>query len=178
MAGGVLPVLKHIPGHGRASVDSHLDLPRVATGLDELDASDFAPFRALADLPLGMTAHIVFDAVERERPATASPAVIRLIRERIGFGGLLMTDDIAMQALAGSMAERTEAALAAGCDLVLHCNGVMSEMEAVAGAAGGLRAETAARAGDALAWRRAPDTVDLAALDAELSGLIGRQALV
>ncbi|MCA8881605.1 MAG: glycoside hydrolase family 3 protein [Rhodobacteraceae bacterium] len=178
MAGGVLPVLKHIPGHGRATVDSHLDLPRVAAGLDELDASDFAPFRALADLPLGMTAHIVFDAVDRARPATASPDAIRLIRERIGFDGLLMTDDIAMQALAGNMAERTEAALAAGCDLVLHCNGVMSEMEAVAEAAGPLGSEARVRAEAALAQRRVPDAVDLAVLDAELSGLIGRRALV
>lgn len=178
MAGGVLPVLKHIPGHGRASVDSHLTLPRVEAPLDALEASDFAAFRALADLPMGMTAHIVFDAVDPDRPATQSPAAIRLIRDRIGFDGLLMTDDIGMQALAGGMAARAAASLAAGCDLVLHCNGRMDEMTEVAEAAGRLRPEAGRRAAAALALRRAPDAADLAGMAAELAGLVGGRALV
>lgn len=182
LAGGVLPVLKHLPGHGRATVDSHLSLPRVEAPLAELEASDFAAFRALANLPLGMTAHIVFTAVDPLLPATQSPDAIRLIREGIGFGGLLMTDDIAMQALVGGMADRARASLAAGCDLVLHCNGRMDEMQAVASAAGRMGDDAARRAGAALALRRSPAPADEAALRAELSdlvgGLIGGQALV
>lgn len=130
---GVLPVAKHIPGHGRAQVDSHKLLPRVGAPLDELIAADFAPFKALSDCPFGMTAHIVYDAIDRDRPATLSPAVINtVIRGMIGFEGLLMTDDLSMQALSGSLADRAKGALAAGCDLILHCNGDMDEMQQVA----------------------------------------------
>ncbi len=132
---GVLPVIKHLPGHGRAQVDSHKLLPRVATPLEELAATDFAPFRALAHCPLGMTAHIIYAAIDPELPATLSPTVIRdIIRTDIDFGGLLMTDDLSMQALSGTMADRAKNALAAGCDLILHCNGDMGEMQQVAGA--------------------------------------------
>ncbi len=122
--GGVLPVIKHIPGHGRARADSHLELPVVDAPRAELEAQDFIPFRADADLPLGMTAHVVYTAIDPERPGTLSKAVVEgIIRGVIGFDGLLMTDDISMKALSGGFRERAEAALAAGCDVVLHCNG-------------------------------------------------------
>lgn len=149
---GVLPVVKHIPGHGRAVVDSHGELPRVTASLDALRETDFAAFRALASQPLGMTAHVVYEALD-DRPATLSPAVIDLIRDEIGFGGLLMTDDISMGALSGSVAGRSAAAIASGCDLVLHCNGDLAEMEAVAGAAGRLTKRAETRAEAALAAR-------------------------
>ncbi|PWR03116.1 beta-hexosaminidase [Meridianimarinicoccus roseus] len=176
LAGGVLPVLKHLPGHGRATVDSHLDLPRVTAPLDELRRTDFAAFRALADLPLGMTAHIVFDALDPDAPATQSAASMACIRDEIGFGGLVMTDDLSMRALRGTVAERAARSLAAGCDVILHCNGDLPEMEAVAGAAGQLSAGAATRAGWALAARRAPDAADIPALEAELAVLSGQAA--
>jgi beta-N-acetylhexosaminidase len=131
---GVAPVLKHIPGHGRATVDSHLALPIVTTSLDELERTDFVPFNALKDLPYAMTAHVVYTALDAENCATFSPIVIRYIREKIGFKGILMSDDLSMKALAGSFENRTKRALAAGCDLILHCNGEMDEMQAIASA--------------------------------------------
>ena len=141
--GGILPVLKHIPGHGRATCDSHEALPIVKASLTELEQSDFKPFRALADLPLGMTAHITYTALDAERVATLSPTVISFIRQSIGFDGLLMSDDLSMKALTGTYEERTAQTLAAGCDLVLHCNGKMDEMQSVA-------AESIPLTGDAL----------------------------
>lgn len=171
LAAGVLPVVKHMPGHGRAAGDTHLDLPTVTDDLETLMASDFAVFRALADLPMAMTAHIVFSAVD-ERPATCSPPMIRLIRERIGFAGLLMTDDLGMEALSGTKAERAAAAIAAGCDIALHCKGDVAEMQSVADAAGEMGAAVRARAAAALAARCAPDPVDIAALEAEHSSLL------
>lgn len=133
LAGGVLPVIKHIPGHGRAGVDSHLSLPVVDTPAADLERVDFAPFHALRHLPLAMTAHVVYSAYDADRPATTSPLVIdKVIRRHIGFDGLLMSDDLSMEALSGTLAERAKASLDAGCDLVLHCNGKMAEMEAVA----------------------------------------------
>lgn len=170
LAGGVLPVIKHIPGHGRATVDSHKGLPRVDAPRADLEA-DLAPFRALADLPLGMTAHVVYDAVDPGAPATTSAKAIGLIRDAVGFDGLLMTDDIGMGALSGSVADRAAAAMAAGCDVILHCNGDMPEMEAVVTAAGALSAASQRRAEAACAARRLPDAVDIAALDAELQAL-------
>jgi beta-N-acetylhexosaminidase len=167
LAGGVLPVIKHIPGHGRASADSHKDLPVVTAPLAALEAQDFAPFRALADLPLAMTAHIRFTALD-DAPATQSPALIGLIRDTIGFSGLLMTDDISMEALSGPVAARARASLGAGCDVILHCNGERREMEAIAVEAGRMGAQAAARAEAALARRIAPATIDMAALEAEL----------
>jgi beta-N-acetylhexosaminidase len=159
IAGGVLPVIKHIPGHGRARVDSHKALPVVEAGWDELDARDFAPFKALSDMPMAMTAHVVYATADRKRPATTSKRVMRgMIREAIGFDGLLISDDISMKALKGSLRERTEAALSAGCDMVLHCTGVLSEMKAVAGAAGALKGRSAMRAAAALA--RLPKAVE------------------
>ena len=157
--GGVLPVIKHLPGHGRALADSHEHLPRVTASLVELRQSDFLPFRSMRDAPLGMTAHIVYDAIDPDRCATLSPQAIRLIRDELAFDGLLMTDDVSMHALTGPMAERAASALAAGCDLVLHCNGDMGEMEAVAGAVTALTGAAQRRSDRALALRAAPAPV-------------------
>ncbi len=135
IAGGVLPVIKHIPGHGRSKADSHQHLPVVETPLAELDRIDFEPFRVLSDMPMAMSAHVVFTAIDAKNPATTSRTAIRqVIRGAIGFGGLLMTDDLSMKALSGDFAERTRAAQAAGCDVVLHCNGKMEEMAPIAAA--------------------------------------------
>jgi beta-N-acetylhexosaminidase len=171
LAGGVLPVLKHIPGHGRAGLDSHLDLPRVAASLADLDAGDFAPFRALNDLPMAMTAHVVYDAIAPE-PATLSRAALDVIRKRIGFGGLVMTDDISMRALSGDPAALTRASLDAGCDVVLLCNAALDVRAAVAGAAGRMTPQAQARAEAALACRRPPLPLDIAAAEADLSRLM------
>jgi beta-N-acetylhexosaminidase len=173
--GGVLPVMKHMPGHGRATIDTHLDLPRVTDAAEDLLRSDFAAFRALADLPLGMTAHIVFSAYD-DQPATCSAPMIRVIRDQIGFGGLLMTDDLSMQALSGTIGERAAASRRAGCDVMLHCNGNLGDMQAVAAASGVLAGAALARAEAALAARRTPDTADPKALDAELAQLVRDQA--
>lgn len=171
LAGGILPVVKHMPGHGRSAADTHLDLPTVTTPREELAAVDFAPFRALADLPMAMTAHIVFAAYDR-RPATQSAEMIRVIRQEIGFGGLLLTDDLNMEALSGTLASRTSASMAAGCDIALHCKGDMAQMVEVAGACGAMRPDTLTRAAAALSRRRDPGPVDIAALEAEFSGLL------
>ena len=173
--GGVLPVLKHIPGHGRATADSHHRLPTVDTTAEELDRTDFAAFRPLADLPMAMTAHVVFSALDAAQPATTSATIIdRVIRESIGFQGLLMSDDVSMNALAGSIAERTRAIVAAGCDVVLHCNGKLDEMRQVAAETPELQGRALARAEAALAARHAPQPFDRAAARAELETLIGR----
>jgi len=172
LAGGVLPVLKHIPGHGAARADSHTDLPHVALDRATLDRVDFAAFRALADLPLAMTAHIVFDAFGGRLPATMDPDMIRLIREDIGFGGALMTDDLSMGALPGPIGTRAARAKAAGCDLILHCTGDMAEMRAVVEAAGPLDGAAKARTHAAVAARRPPDPLDIAALEDDLSRLL------
>lgn len=170
LAAGVLPVMKHMPGHGRALADSHHDLPTVTASEADLAALDFAPFRALNDLPIGMTAHIRFTALD-DAPATASPRMIGLIRDRIGFDGLLMTDDITMNALSGTQADRATASIAAGCDLVLHCNGTIAEMEPVVAAAGPMSEDAQRRADAALAQRRPPQDLDPRALMAEWRGL-------
>lgn len=175
LAGGVLPVVKHMPGHGRATTDSHHALPYTDATADDLATQDFAPFAALADLPLGMTAHVVFGALDAA-PATTSATVIGMIRETIGFGGLLMTDDLSMNALSGTVGERAAAAVAAGCDLALHCNGKPEEMAAVVAAAGRLSPAAAQRADRALAARRLPDPVDIAAAEAELRLITGGAA--
>jgi beta-N-acetylhexosaminidase len=173
--GGVLPVMKHMPGHGRATIDTHLDLPRVTDAAEDLLRNDFAAFCALADLPLGMTAHIVFSAYD-DQPATCSAPMIRVIRDQIGFGGLLMTDDLSMQALSGTIGERAATSRRAGCDVMLHCNGNLGDMQAVAAASGVLAGAALARAEAALAARRTPDTADPKALDAELAQLVRDQA--
>lgn len=131
--GGVLPVLKHIPGHGRAGSDSHERLPRVDAPLQALRDRDFRPFQALSHLPAAMTAHVVYEAIDPERPATISPVVVdRIIRGEIGFDGLLLTDDLSMHALSGDFRARADAAFRAGCDIALHCNGDLAEMRGVA----------------------------------------------
>ena len=173
--GGVLAVMKHMPGHGRAGLDTHHALPRISTGRDDLYRHDFAPFAALNDLPMAMTAHIVFEAIDAEAPATCSDTVIDLIRRDIGFQGLLMTDDISMQALTGSLCARSAAAISAGCDVVLHCNGVQLEMAEVTAAAGMLSAAAQSRAAVALAARTAPQPVDIKALRAEFDAMLRGQ---
>jgi beta-N-acetylhexosaminidase len=153
--GGVLPVIKHIPGHGRAGADSHEALPVVEATREELERIDFEPFRALADMPLAMSAHVVYTAIDPDNPATTSRTVIDdVIRGSIGFDGLLMSDDLSMKALSGSLRERARAALAAGCDVALHCNGKLDEMQAVAEAAPVLSGRARQRAEDALARLR------------------------
>jgi beta-N-acetylhexosaminidase len=152
LEGGVLPVVKHVPGHGRAGADSHEALPLVDASLAELRGRDFLPFRALADMPLAMTAHVVYRAIDAERPATTSRRVVQdIIRSEIGFDGLLMTDDLSMKALSGGFGDRAEAAFSAGCDVALHCNGDLAEMREVAAAAPALAGWALARAEAALA---------------------------
>ena len=159
--GGVLPVIKHIPGHGRARADSHLELPVVDATRAELEAVDFPPFAAMADAPMAMTAHVVYTAIDKTAPATLSKKVISsVIRKQIGFRGLLMTDDLSMKALTGSYAEKTRRALDAGCDIVLHCNGEMTQMEEVAAAAGALKGKALSRAKAALKAARKPQPFD------------------
>lgn len=172
---GVLPVVKHMPGHGRSINDTHHDLPTVTTDRATLGATDFAPFRALADLPMAMTAHIIFSAYD-DLPATQSPVLIQAIREEIGFAGLLITDDLNMQALTGSLGQRTARSMAAGCDIALHCKGDMAEMREVAAAAGEMTAAARIRATAALAQRLPAKFVDIAALEAEFSALLGEGA--
>ena len=173
--GGVLPVLKHIPGHGRATADTHFRLPTVDTSRDELMRTDFAAFQPLSDLPMAMTAHVVFSAIDPVHPATTSATMVeQVIRGAIGFQGLLMSDDVSMNALAGTIAERTQAIIAAGCDMVLHCNGNIEEMRAVAGQTPELSGRALARAGQALAARKRPQPFDRAAARAELDALIAQ----
>src|SRR5829696_2173622 len=173
--GGVLPVLKHIPGHGRAAADSHFRLPTVDTSKEELERTDFAAFQPLADLPMAMTAHVVFSALDPAHPATTSATIIRqVIRGVIGFQGLLMSDDVSMNALTGSIAERTRAIVNAGCDMVLHCNGNLDEMRDVARETPELADEALDRARRALASRREPAPFDRQAARAELDALTDR----
>jgi beta-N-acetylhexosaminidase len=177
LEGGVLPVLKHIPGHGRATADSHHALPVVEADQDTLRKSDFAAFRPLSDLPLGMTAHVVYTAIDPIAPATTSVTLVRdVIRGWLGFAGLLMSDDISMGALSGSIEARARTAIAAGCDVILHCSGELAEMQAVASAVPVLTGEAAARADAALGRRGKVPKDDLAALRAEWAALINEAA--
>ena len=175
IAGGVLPIVKHIPGHGRARGDSHLDLPVVEASADDLDARDFAPFRVLSDMPIAMTAHVVYQAFDRRRPATTSRKVIgEVIRGRIGFDGLLVSDDLSMRALSGDFTARAKASLAAGCDIVLHCNGDPAEMAAVVAGVRPLAGKARARAAAALArLARAPEPFDADAGRARFDAAFG-----
>ncbi len=155
--GGVLPVIKHMPGHGRALVDSHFALPVVNVDRKTLEATDFVPFRALRNFPIAMTGHIVFDAIDPTQPATTSKAVINeIIRDHIGFGGLLLSDDMSMKALTGDFQDLTKALYAAGCDIALHCNGVMEEASSVSSAAIELEGISLKRAENALSYLRGP----------------------
>jgi len=177
--GGILPVLKHIPGHGRATADTHFRLPVVDTDKIELERTDFAAFRPLKDLPMAMTAHVVFSAFDPAQPATTSATMIgRVIRGGIGFQGLLMSDDVSMNALAGSIAERTRAIFAAGCDMVLHCNGKLDEMRDVALNTPELSGMAASRAEKALASRRVPKSFDRNRARTELDALIEQAGTV
>ncbi len=172
--GGVLPVIKHMPGHGLSTMDSHHDLPHVDLPLDALDRDDFAPFRALNDLPMGMTAHLVYDQIDPQ-PATISSVMIQLIRDRIGFDGLIMTDDISMKALSGAPEDIARQALMAGCDVVLHCNGSFDARARVLEAAGEMTDRAQFRAEKALSMRQKPAELDIPAAEAELSALMGGQ---
>ncbi|WP_417670476.1 beta-N-acetylhexosaminidase [Roseibium sp.] len=175
LAGGVLPVLKHLPGHGRATVDSHLELPRVGASRADLEQVDFLPFERLRNYPLAMTAHILFEDIDPNTPATQSREIIEtVIRGRIGFSGCLMSDDISMKALGGNMRERCEATFAAGCDLVLHCNGELDQMQAVADVAPRLSGLTQLRCRQALVALKEPDpSFDVERVRAEFRMLLG-----
>ena len=174
-AGGVLPILKHIPGHGRATADTHFLLPVVDTPVAELDRTDFAAFRPLAGLPMAMTAHVVFSALDRAQPATTSATIIsEVIRGWIGFQGLLMSDDVSMNALEGTIAERSRASIAAGFDMILHCNGNPDEMIEVAANSPVLAGQALARADAALKARKLPQPLDRAKARAELDDLVAR----
>ncbi|MEM8628100.1 MAG: glycoside hydrolase family 3 N-terminal domain-containing protein [Pseudomonadota bacterium] len=170
--GGVLPIVKHMPGHGRATSDSHESLPKVDADLESLRRTDFKPFRALNDLPMAMTAHIVVSDID-DAPATLSPKVMEMMRDEIGFDGLIMTDDIGMKALSGDPSAIARGSLAAGCDVVLSCNAPLADRIAVAEAAGAMTDAAQRRAEAALTWRRAPQPVDIADLTSELAALMG-----
>lgn len=173
LAGGVLPVIKHLPGHGRATIDSHIALPVVAETAETLAASDWLPFRACAASPLGMTAHVLYPALDPERPATLSARIIEdVIRGAIGFQGALMSDDLCMGALGGAPATRAADAIAAGCDLALHCSGVLAESRAVLEAVPVLEGRSLRRVEDALARRSPPAPFDPAAAEARLASLL------
>jgi beta-N-acetylhexosaminidase len=172
--GGVLPVMKHMPGHGRATADSHFVLPRVEVSAQELSATDFVPFRSLNHCPLAMTAHVIYEQIDPQRPATTSPKVIRdVIRGEIGFDGLLLSDDLSMNALNGPLSARAKAALFAGCDIVLHCNGKMDEMAEVASEAKPLEGASQKRVEAALGHLSAPAAFDAEAGEARLNELLG-----
>jgi beta-N-acetylhexosaminidase len=170
MSGGVLPVMKHIPGHGRAFADTHFELPTVDTPLSELRRHDFAPFKELNHLPMAMTAHVVYSAVDPKNPATTSAKVVNdIIRGEIGFDGLLMSDDTSMKALSGDFPTKAAAILAAGCDLVLHCNGVFEEMAGIASRTTALQGKSLERAERALTYIEDRDLADETEIRAEFA---------
>ncbi len=171
LAGGVAPVIKHMPGHGRARVDSHHELPVVDAARGELD-HDFAPFAALSDLPMAMSAHLLYMAIDPKRPATASPIVVQeIMRGAIGFDGLIMSDDLSMKALKGPFDERAGAVIEAGLDIVLHCNGDLDEARAVASGAPVLAGAALRRAEAALAAIAPPRALDLEQAERELAAI-------
>lgn len=173
LEGGVIPVIKHIPGHGRARADSHAELPVVDADEGTLARTDFAPFRTLAHLPWAMTAHVLYSALDAERPATTSPRVVSdVIRGTIGFDGVLVSDDLSMEALKGDLASRARAALAAGCDLALHCTGVLAEMQAIAPVLPPLSAGATARLRRGREMVLAPHAWDRAAVAARFEELM------
>jgi beta-N-acetylhexosaminidase len=170
MAGGMLPVMKHIPGHGRAFSDTHFELPTVDTPIEELKGHDFAPFKALNHLPAAMTAHVVYSVIDPDNPATTSGKVVEeIIRGEIGFDGLLMSDDTSMKALSGDFPSKAASILAAGVDLVLHCNGVMDEMAGIASRTTVLAGKSLARAERALTFIGAGDGKDETQIRAEFA---------
>jgi beta-N-acetylhexosaminidase len=172
--GGVLPIVKHIPGHGRALADSHLALPRVGAGADALSVHDFVTFRSLNEAPIAMTAHVVYEAIDSRRPATTSPKMVQnVIRGEIGFEGLLLSDDLSMAALEGPLDVRAKQALFAGCDVVLHCNGKLDEMTEIAREAKPLAGRARQRAESALAQLRAPSEFDIEKAETRLMDMMG-----
>ena len=173
LAGGVLPVIKHIPGHGRSTLDTHFDLPRVTTTKAELMQTDFAVFKALANLPYAMTAHLIYSAIDPEKPATCSPAMMQIIRAELGYDGVVMSDDLSMKSLSGTLTQRTTSALEAGCDLVLHCNGALDEMDEICDAAGNLQGSALVRSTKALTWRTHFKRGNIEAERREHSALLG-----
>jgi len=178
MAGGVVPVIKHIPGHGRALADSHLELPVVDASRTELEANDFAPFRALRDMPAAMTAHVVFTAIDGTAPASTSAAVTQeVIRGKIGFDGLLLSDDLGMKALTGPFVDRAAAVIRAGSDVALHCGGDLAEMEAVAAGAPALTGSALRRFQACLEVTRRPQPIDIAVAEQALAGVIAHAAV-
>lgn len=175
MAGGVVPVIKHIPGHGRATADSHLDLPVVTASYEDLSRSDFVPFKALAHMPAAMTAHVVFSDIDAAHPASTSAKVTaEIIRGDIGFDGLLMSDDLSMKAIVGPMRERAGAVLKAGSDVALHCNGDLQEMRAAAEGVCELAGQAKARFARAFAVTRESEGFDRDAALRQLASLMGR----
>jgi len=175
--GGVLPVVKHIPGHGRALADSHLALPRVAATADELSAHDFVTFRSLNHAPVAMTAHVVYEAIDPNRPATTSPRMVQqVIRGEIGFDGLLMSDDLSMAALEGPLGARAKQAFFAGCDIALHCNGKLGEMTEIAGETKMLAGKALHRAENAVAHLQAPAALNFETAEARLNEMLGSMA--
>jgi beta-N-acetylhexosaminidase len=175
LAGGVLPVIKHIPGHGRATVDSHKALPVVDATHKDLSTFDFRPFKALADMPWGMTAHVVYQVLDEDHPATSSSSVVSdIIRGEIGFEGVLLSDDLSMQALQGSFTDRAESALKAGCDVILHCNGVMEEMAAVVAGCRALSAAALERIDHAAKLKEVPNNFDFEGAQQRLDQLLAK----
>ena len=171
---GVLPVIKHIPGHGRALADSHSALPRVSADYAQLSTHDFVTFRGVNDAPIAMTAHVVYEAIDPKRPATTSSRVVQtVVRREIGFDGLLMSDDLSMAALQGPLGKRASSALLAGCDVVLHCNGDFDEMKEIAGKIKKLSGAPLRRAEAALGQYREPSEFDIAKAEAHLAALVG-----
>lgn len=179
IAQGMLPVIKHIPGHGRATKDSHFDLPVVTTGRAELSKTDFQAFRLLADMPAAMTAHVVFTDIDDRGPASTSEVVTReIIRGEIGFDGFLMSDDLSMKALSGSLKERSEAVIAAGSDVALHCNGDLAEMQAAVAGVPALDGRALERFAAAIAVTQSRETFDVAAAEADLAAVLARHAAI
>ncbi|MDV6329648.1 beta-N-acetylhexosaminidase [Asticcacaulis sp. 201] len=175
LAGGVLPVIKHIPGHGRAGADSHNDLPRVDGSLDDLMAVDFYPFQVNADMPIAMTAHVLYTAIDRRDPGTTSRKCLKLVRDVIGFDGLLVTDDLSMNALSGSLNKRAKASLRAGCDVLLHCNGEMDEMRQVLNETPKLKGEALRRAKAALTRiLKTPEPLDVVEARTRFDAVLAR----
>ena len=174
--GGVLPILKHIPGYGRAVVDGHEELPNVSERFDVLKVTDFLAFKRLADLPISMTAHVKYTDID-SLPTTISKKIIKMIRDEIQFKNLLITDDISMRALAGSISERAELSLKAGCDIVLHCNGELNEMVQIAKVCGYLSGSSKRRSEIALNCRKPSTCVNIAEVKSEFDRSIHKKTL-
>jgi beta-N-acetylhexosaminidase len=172
--GGVMPIMKHIPGHGRAKVDSHEKLPVINTPREVLDATDFAVFKALHHVPWAMTAHIIYSAIDPDQPATLSPKVIQMIRKELGFNGILISDDLSMKALEGDFSARTEKAFAAGCDLVLHCNGDVAEMRPIAAHTPPITAQLAAFLAQTYATTKAAVPLSITETEQQLQEFLSR----